>query len=106
MKAVKGEWVEIENVILSPEERAVNLPEDTKKTPLIMWVRGFLESKEAKIGDSVEILTLSGRVIKGDLVEFNPRHQYDYGNTILELLQVGEELKKELSEVMEGEDFQ
>ena len=40
-KIAKGTWVEIEQVILTPEERATNLPEDTKKTPYVLRVSGF-----------------------------------------------------------------
>ena len=40
--AVLGDWVEIEETILSPEERTSRLPEDTKKTPLKQWLKGNL----------------------------------------------------------------
>ncbi|HEY8363243.1 MAG TPA: 2-amino-4-oxopentanoate thiolase subunit OrtA, partial [Tissierellaceae bacterium] len=52
-KAVKNDWVEVENVVLKPEERAAHLPEDTKATPLMMWTKGFLIDDEAEIGDEV-----------------------------------------------------
>ncbi len=105
MNAKKGDWVEIENVILKPVERTGNLPEETKKTPLVMWCRGFLESEKAVIGESVEILTLSGRKLTGNLIKTNPRHEYDYGDTVIELLQVGEELKRELCKIMDEGGF-
>lgn len=104
MQAKKGEWVEIKNLILRPEERSTNLPEDTRKTPLSMWVRGFLETDKAKLGDEVEIITLAERKISGKLVEMAPRHNYDYGDTIVELIHIGEELKKELLKALEGGD--
>ncbi len=37
-----GTWVEIEQVILTPEQRSPNLPEDTKHVPYVMRVSGFL----------------------------------------------------------------
>ena len=37
-----GTWVEIERVLLRPEERAANLPEDTAKTPYLLRLSGFL----------------------------------------------------------------
>ena len=33
MSVAKGTWVEIESVVLKPEERAPGLPEDTAATP-------------------------------------------------------------------------
>ena len=97
MNAQKGNWVEIENVVLEPGQRATHLPEDTKKTPLMMWLKGFLETESATIGDKVRIRTLTGRTIEGKLVEINPRHKYDYGETIKELIQIDEELRQELA---------
>lgn len=39
MKAGKGEWVMIHNIVLAPSERAPQVPDDTKEVPLEMWVR-------------------------------------------------------------------
>lgn len=98
----KGDWVEIENTILNPDERSTNLPDSTKKTPLKMWVRGFLLNEEAELNDDVELITLASRKVSGKLIEFNPRHVHDYGDTVIELIQIGEELKNELLELLEG----
>lgn len=103
MLAKKGDWVEIENTILASHERAAHLPEDTKKRPLNMWVRGYLISEEGKLGDSVKIKTLASRIIEGKLVEMKPRHNYDFGDTVKELIDIGEELKEKLSALMGGE---
>ena len=94
--AKKGDWVEIENVLLQPHERAAHIPEDTKRTPLIMWVRGFLLNEGAKVGDFVSIRTLAERTASGTLVAVNPRHEHDFGNPVKELLEIGNELQKEL----------
>ena len=64
MKAKAGDFVRIHNIVLKVGERADNLPEDTKKVPLEMWDKGFLE-KEAEIGEEVEVITITGRKIKG-----------------------------------------
>lgn len=95
-KAVKGTWVEIENEVLSASERAPQVPEDTKQTPLIMWIRGFLIEEHAVIGDIVTVQTLSQRTASGKLVEINPRYGHDFGNTVPELLETGVSLKEEL----------
>ena len=45
--AKKGDWVQIHNIVLTPEERSSALPEDTKSHPLEMWVKGYLQQDEA-----------------------------------------------------------
>lgn len=98
-KALKDTWVEIQDIVLKPEERAQHLPEDTKSVPLVMWVRGFLTHDEAFIGDEVSVRTLTGRIVKGELVGINPRHEHDFGSPVKELLDVGVELKQLMEEV-------
>lgn len=93
-KAKKNDWVEIENLVLMPEERAPQVPDDTKATPLMMWIKGFLMDDEASIGDEVSVKTLSGRIAVGKLVDINPRHVHDFGNPVHELLEIGVELKE------------
>ncbi len=102
-KITKGTWVEIENCVLKPEERAPQIPQDTKRTPLMMWTKGFLKDDEAAMGDQVLIKTLSGRIDSGKLVTAEPRHAHDYGNPVPELLDVGVELKLEIESIQEGE---
>lgn len=90
---MKGQWVKIHSVVLSPEERAPQIPEDTKKTPLEMWTKGFLQS-DASLGDEVEIVTITGRKERGTLVEIEPSYTHSFGKCIPELLQIGITLKK------------
>ena len=86
-------WVEIEKIILAPDERAANIPDDTRATPLKMRVSGFLDekNKNAKPGDTVSITTLIGRKIEGNLFRFNPSYDHSFGQTIDELLTIGKE---------------
>ncbi|RKD34633.1 2-amino-4-oxopentanoate thiolase subunit OrtA [Thermohalobacter berrensis] len=91
--AKKGDWVRIHNVVLNPEERAPKVPDDTKKVPLEMWVKGFLLNDEAKIGDEVEIETYIGRKVKGKLIEINPYYDHDFGKCVPELLYIGKQLR-------------
>lgn len=88
-----GTWVRIHDIILAPGERATNLPEDTKKVPLEMWTKGFL-LEEASIGDTVEVETITGRIVKGTLVEVSPYYNHDFGKYIPEIMEVGLQLKK------------
>jgi len=91
----KGSWVQIHRVILKPEERAPQVPEDTKKVPLEMWVKGFL-CNDANIGDNVEIKTLTGRKDLGELITVNPSFKHDFGEFVPEILKIGEIVKSEL----------
>lgn len=95
-KAKKGDWVEVENIVLKPEERAPQVPEDTKATPLMMWTKGFLIDEVANIGDNVSVKTLTGRISEGRLSTINPRHEHDFGNPVRELIEVGMELREEI----------
>ena len=87
MKAKAGDFVRIHNIVLKVGERADNLPEDTKKVPLEMWDKGFL-------GEEVEVITITGRKIKGTLVEINPVFRHNYGEFVPELLQIGLQARK------------
>lgn len=97
--AKKGDWVEIQEVLLNPEERAPQVPDDTKEVPLVQWIRGLMMTEEATIGDEIEIETIIGRNIRGQLCEINPRHVHDFGEPVKELIQVGIELRKEIEEL-------
>lgn len=88
----KGSWVIVYDIVLKPNERAANIPEDTKKVPLEMWVKGFL-LEDGKRGETVEIKTITGRLVKGVLVEVNPQHDHDFGKFVPEILQIGIQLK-------------
>jgi hypothetical protein len=87
---VQGTWVEIQKVVLNPEERAPSLPEDTRKVPYIMRVSGFL-MEDAEIGQEVRIKTRIGRELTGKLVTVNPGYAHSFGDTVPELLMIGAE---------------
>lgn len=93
--AKKGDWVQIHQIVLKPEERAEHLPEDTKKVPLELWVKGFAQN-DAKIGGEMEIKTVTGRTVVGELFAINPRYIHDFGNYVPELTKVDIQLKDEL----------
>ncbi|SHE83539.1 2-amino-4-oxopentanoate thiolase subunit OrtA [Caloramator proteoclasticus] len=93
----KGTYVQIHQIVLRPEERASNLPDETKNVPLEMWVKGYLNS-DAMIGDEVYITTLTNRQVKGTLVEVNPSYKHDFGNFVPEILKIGQDLRKILKD--------
>lgn len=99
MYAKKGSWVQIHAIILKSSERADHIPEDTKKVPLEMRVKGFLLNDNAKIGDNVQIKTASGRKVSGKLIAINPEYTHNFGKPIPELLTIGVELRKILGGV-------
>ena len=77
--AKKGDWVQIHNIVLTPEERSSALPEDTKSHPLEMWVKGYLQQDEAQVGDEVEVITRTGRHATGKLVNEAPYFEHNFG---------------------------
>ena len=88
----KGEWVEVEQIILKSEERPSSVPDDTRATPLIMRVRGFLQS-DAEIGEAAEVLTKANRLLSGKLRAVNPAYDHSFGEPIPELLEIGPMLR-------------
>ena len=91
----KNSWVQITKVILNPEERATNLPEPTKKVPLMMWVKGFL-LEAAELNTEVLIKTITGRKESGLLVCENPSYMHTYGEFVPEILEIDRIVKTEL----------
>lgn len=91
----KGSLVQIHQIILKPEERAPQVPEDTRQVPLELWVKGILQ-QDANIGDIVLIETMTGRKITGELVAVNPPYTHGYGQCIPELVRIDRQLKEML----------
>jgi hypothetical protein len=91
-KISRGSWVEIHSVILNQEDRAPQVPEDTKTVPLEMRAKGFLAA-DAEIGKDAAIVTRSGRTLTGTLVAENPAYEHRFGPPIPELLSIGDEVR-------------
>lgn len=88
----KGSWVEIHRIVLPAGERAPQVPEDTRRVPLEMRVRGFLV-EAAAVGDEAEILTPAGRRLRGRLDAVNPAYDHGFGRPIPALKSLGGELR-------------
>ncbi len=88
----QGTWVEIHRIVLPAGERAPQVPEDTRRVPLEMRVKGFLAAP-AELGGEAEILTPADRRLKGRLIEVNPAYTHGFGPPIPELLPIGEEAR-------------
>lgn len=91
--AQKGCWVKIYKVLLKEGERAPQVPVETSKVPLEFRVNGFLQVEKAQLGEEVEILTVTGRKMKGVLVEIEPCYTHSFGAYIPELGTIGSELR-------------
>jgi len=91
----QGSWVQIHRIVLPPEGRAENLPEETKKVSLEMWDKGFL-THEASFGDVVEIITAVGRKETGTLVALNPGYSHGFGVFVPEVLEIDRIVKTAL----------
>ncbi|MGR9072477.1 MAG: 2-amino-4-oxopentanoate thiolase subunit OrtA [Gammaproteobacteria bacterium] len=92
----KGCWVEIYRIVLAPGERAPQVPEDTAAVPLEMRVKGYL-TEPAWVGGEAEIVTRSGRILRGRLTAVNPAYGHGFGAPIQELSAIGAELRSLLS---------
>lgn len=92
-----GTWVEIYSVVLAPGQRAAQIPDDTKQVPLEMRAKGFLVVP-ANLGEGVEIVTPSGRRIRGTLVSVNPAYAHGFGAPIPEISGIGGEVRALLRE--------
>ena len=87
-KISAGTWVEIEKIILAPEQRAPTLPADTRQVPYVMHVAGFLLN-DGEIGETVRIKTLIGRELEGKLTSVNLSYAHSFGKIVPELLSIG-----------------
>ncbi len=100
--AKKNEYVRIHRNILEAVERTGKLPEDTKSVPLEMWVKGWLQDDEAKIGDTVTVKTVVGRLETGVLMEEKPCYALNYGEYVPEILEIDQRLRSVLFEGVEA----
>ena len=91
--AAKNDWVQIHIDVLKPEERAANIPEDTRLVPLEMWVKGHLINERAEIGDAVTVRTKTGREVTGTLCAVHPSYHHNFGDYVPELDEIDETVK-------------
>lgn len=92
-KGTSRRWIEIGFTVLRPEERTARLPEDTQRLPYRARLRGFV-SGPCQVGDEVEVETLSGRRVWGEVIDTSPRFAHDFGKPIPELIEAGLEAKE------------
>lgn len=84
----KGTWIEIENIVLQQNERRISIPEETKKTPLVMWLKGYALN-DCNIGEEAEIKTITGRIERGIVTRVEPMYTHSFGKYVKELAFIG-----------------
>lgn len=91
-KIAAGTWVEIADVVLPAGGRAPHVPDDTKRVPLALRVKGFL-TRAAVAGGQAEIETVAGRRLVGTLVVVEPAYTHGFGPPVAELSSLGNEVR-------------
>jgi 4-hydroxy-tetrahydrodipicolinate reductase len=92
-----GTWVEIHRIVLPPAARSPHIPDDTRRVPLEMRVKGHLAEPTA-VGAEAVIVTAAGRRLWGVLAAVNPAYDHGFGSPIAELAVVGAEVRARLHE--------
>jgi hypothetical protein len=85
-------WVEIGFVVLEPSERAQHLPADTAAVPYYVRLKGFAGG-DPQIGQRVEVETLAGRRVEGEVLRLEPEYGHSFGGPIRELIEAGSEAR-------------
>ncbi len=83
----KNTHVEIYQMILSPAQRADNLPSDTKEVPFEVRLKGTL-LEDVNVGDLCLVKTRTGRIEKGVLIAVEPHYSHSFGHFVDELKRV------------------
>lgn len=89
----KGTWATVRSTILEPGQRAPGIPEETAKTPLLMWAKGYLEA-DAEVGQQATVRTRTGRLETGVLEEAEPFADVNYGGFVPEILRIGDQARE------------
>jgi len=89
----KGTWVEVEEIVLTPKDRAMNIPDETKITPIKAWIRGKCLN-DCELGNEMQVETNIGRIAKGIIVEIEPGYYHTYGNYVEEISNIGKQARE------------
>ena len=92
-----GTLVDLEVIVMPAGERAPQVPEDTAQVDLVMRVKGRLISP-TEPGSPGEVETPVGRRIRGKVLCANPPYTHGFGEPVPELLPIGAELRRFISE--------
>ena len=73
-----GPAIASSRIELQAAERAAALPPDTAAVPFEAWVNGWMDDPASERG-TVEVRTVTGRVVSGELVSTRPGYQHSFG---------------------------
>lgn len=99
MLALKGDWVLIEQIFLTFDQRQSNIPSDTRQTDFLLRIKGFLMDEKCVVGDECTIRTKTGRVIFGKLIDIMPSYEHSFGDYVVETVYI----ENQLRELLKGE---
>ena len=88
----EGAYVQIHKIVLSANERSPQVPVDTSKVPLEMFVKGFLLN-DAILGEQVKIKTVTNRIEEGTLIDAKPTHHHNFGDYVPEVITMSRTIK-------------
>ncbi|TVP85501.1 MAG: 2-amino-4-ketopentanoate thiolase [Acholeplasmataceae bacterium] len=94
----KMTFVQIIKTILKPEERAPQVPQDTKRVPFEFRLKGKLLTP-GNIGDEVDIVTETGRVETGRLLQVEPHFTHSFGHHVKAMRRVRDLIKSETEDL-------
>ncbi|NLA95291.1 MAG: 2-amino-4-ketopentanoate thiolase [Clostridiaceae bacterium] len=89
----QGDYAVIQEIVLPVGQRAPQVPEDTAKTPLIAFTKGWLLEEAAEVGERVRVKTMSGRTVEGSLTSRELAPSHDYGDYIPELQVIHQQVR-------------
>lgn len=95
----KGTYVYIKKIVLKSNQRSSNIPFDTKDKDFIMKIKGYL-TKDASLGDEVDILTETKRKVSGILIETNPTYTHSFGDYLDEVKTMKDIILNEMEDVL------
>lgn len=72
------QWVEIEWTVLEPQDRSQKIPDETRRTAYRARTRGYAPGNP-EIGDEVEVTTVSGRRLRGQVLSLRPGYEHSFG---------------------------
>lgn len=95
----KGTYVYIKKIVLTSSQRSSNIPVDTKDKDFVMKIKGYL-TKDASLGDTVDILTETKRKVSGILLEANPTYTHSFGNHLPEVKLMKDIILREMEDIL------
>ena len=97
MLALKRDWVLIEQIFLTSDQRQSNIPSDTLQTDFRLRIKGFLVDEKCVVGENCTIRTKTGRLILGKLIDILPNYDHSFGDYVVETDYIENQLREMLS---------